>query len=96
MLESDEDGDLLVSQNDWQGGLNAMRRELQQDQLQLAEANNRAIEEMRNELNTNISNLQKQMTTMLEDLKEEVKDVKSMHSKIGLAKNVAKAVKFIK
>jgi WD40 repeat protein len=96
LLEADEDGDLLVSQYDWQGGLNAMRRELQQDQLRLTEANHRAMDELRNELSTNIAGLQKQMIIMLDDLSEEVKEMKTMHQKKSLVTDVARAVKFIK
>jgi len=73
-----------------------MRRELQQDQLRLIEANNRAMDELRNELSTNIAGLQKQMIAMLDDLSEEVKEMKTMHQKKSLATNVARAVKFIK
>lgn len=96
LLESDEDGDLMVNEGDWQGGLNALRRQLQEDQLEMNEANQRAMEQMRNELNTNISGLQKQMTSMIENLTDEIKEIKDMQSKKGLAKNVARAVKFIK
>jgi hypothetical protein len=95
LLESDEDGDLMVNQNDWQGGLNALRRELQQDQTEIIEANQRAIEQMQNELNENISALQKQMISLLEDTRDEIKEIKSMQCKKGLAKNVARAVKAI-
>lgn len=68
----------MVNQDDWQGGLNAMRRELQQDQEEMNDANHRAMEQMRNELNTNIADLQKQMTSMLEDLSDEIKELKDM------------------
>ena len=99
MLESDEDGDLLINQNDWQGGLNALRRDLQQDQALNGEAHHRALEQMRSEFNQNIVALQKQMTSMLEDLTDEVKEIKRLQSQGGLAfsgKNVAKAVKVVK
>lgn len=86
----------MVNQNDWQGGLNALRRELQQDQRAMNEENHRAMEQMRNELNANIADLQKQMTSLLEDLSQDMKEMKNVHAKTGLVKNVAKAVKFIK
>jgi len=86
----------MVNQSDWQGGLNALRRELQQDQHEMNETYHRAMEQMRNELNTNIADLQKQMTSMLEDLSDEIKEIKDIKSKPGLAQNVAKAVKFIR
>jgi hypothetical protein len=99
LLESDEDGDLLISQNDWQGGLNALRRDLQQDQEENNEANQRALEHMRSELNSSIAALQKQMTSMLEDLSDEILDMKKIQSQGGVTfngKNVAKAVKVVK
>lgn len=86
----------MVNQDDWQGGLNALRRELQQDQREMNEINQRALEQMRNELNANIAGLQKQMTTMLEALSDDVQEIKDMKSKQGIAQNVARAVKFIK
>lgn len=96
LLESDEDGDLMVSQDDWQGGLNALRRELLQDQQEMNEANQRALEQMRNEVNNNIAVLQKQMTTMLEDISDEMKEMKDIKFKQGLAKNVGRAIRMIK
>ena len=99
LLESDEDGDLLTSQNDWQGGLNALRRDLQQDQVENNEANQRALEHMRNELNSNIAALQKQMTSMLEDLKDEIQEIKKIQPQGGVTfdgRRVATAVKVVK
>jgi len=86
----------MVTQDDWQGGLKAMRRELREDQLEMNEANQKALEQMQNELNTNIAGLQKQMTSILEDISDEIKDLKAQQSKKGLAKNVARAVRLIK
>jgi peptidoglycan hydrolase CwlO-like protein len=99
LLESDDDGDLLTSQNDWQGGLNALRRDLQQDQVENNEANQRALEHMRNELNSNIAALQKQMTSMLEDLKDEIQEIKKIQPQGGVTfdgRRVATAVKVVK
>ena len=85
----------MISKDDWQGGLNALRRELQQDQTEIIEANQRSIEQMQNEVNNNILALQKQMTSMLEDVRDEIKEMKTMQAKKGLATNVVRAVKAI-
>lgn len=76
LFESDGHGDLLVKKEDWQGGLNALKREL----IEMNELNNenthQSIEQLRSELIEEIGTMLKNdVTSILNDIFVEVKDI---------------------
>ncbi len=76
LLASDGHGDLLVHKDDWQGGLNALKREL----TELTEANNemtnQTINQLREELKEEISIMMRnEVGIVLNDIFMEVKEI---------------------
>jgi len=76
LLASDGHGDLLRHRDDWQGGLNALKKDL----TEITEANNaatnRAIDQLRNELAEEFSAmLQNEVTSVLNNVFMELKEI---------------------
>ena len=99
LLEADADGDFLVNKDDWQGGLNALKRELSE----MNEANNESmrknIDALRTELTEEIGTLRNEVTSVLSEIAVEVKSMAKMQRDGGITfnnKNVANAVKVMK
>jgi WD40 repeat protein len=99
LLEADEDGDLLINKDDWEGGLNALKKDLEDLNEEANEMNRHALEELRAELNDDIGSFRREVVSMLENLSEELKQIKEVQSQGGVTfngKNVARAVKMVK
>jgi DNA repair exonuclease SbcCD ATPase subunit len=99
LLEADEDGDLLINKDDWEGGLNALKKDLEELNDETNEMNRRALEELRAEMNEDLSSFRREVVGMLENLSEEMRQIRSVQSQGGVTfngKNVAKAVKMVK
>ena len=76
LLASDGHGELLVNKDDWQGGLNALKRELIEMVEESSEATQRSIKNLRVELSDEIeSTLRNQVTSVLQDVHSEVKSL---------------------
>ena len=91
LLASDGHGDLLLSRGDWQGGLNLLKREL----TEMIEANNedtqRTIGELRSELVEEIGT----MSSVLNDIAMEVKEISHMRQNSPAPRNTSVAVRAI-
>jgi len=76
LLASDGHGDLLVHKDDWQGGLNALKRELTEMTVSNSEMTHQAINQLREELKAEISGMMRnEITTILNDIFVEVKEI---------------------
>jgi F0F1-type ATP synthase membrane subunit b/b' len=98
LLASDGHGDLLMHKDDWQGGLNALKREL----TEMADSNNqithRELTRLREELRDEVANMMKnEIGLMLNDIFMEVKEIsKSQRTgQLPTSKKVLNAVQLM-
>ncbi len=101
LLEADADGDLLIHKDDWQGGLNALRRDLEHMITTTAESNKKTLDQVKVDLADDLSSLKKQVVSMLHTISGDMKALQRMQGQDGIGftingKNVAKAVKVVK
>lgn len=99
LLEADADGDLLVSHDDWQGGLNSLRNDIDELHEFYAERTHNTIQQMKNELTLEITNIRSDTLNALSDLTKEVRQLKRIQNDGGVSfkgKKMAKAVKAVK
>ena len=99
LLEADADGDLLLMKEDWQGGLNALRRELEDRMNETSEQNQKALDQFKMEMEAEMASFRKEVVSLLEDMATDVRDIRRLQSHDGITlngKNVAKAVKAVK
>jgi flagellar basal body-associated protein FliL len=92
LLDSDGHGDLLKHRDDWQGGFNALKREL----TEITEANNvmtqRAIDQLRREMTDEISSmLQNEVTSVLNNVFIELKEIGKFRQTSMRTRKVANA-----
>lgn len=87
----------MVEDDDWQGGLNALRRDLKEEQESTAEANRKEMERLRGEINSDISAFRREIVSLLEDLSADIHEIKkSQGSGVFSGKQMKKAVKAVK
>ena len=99
LLEVDSDGALLLGNQDWQGGLNALRKDLEDLSQENRENNEKALMQIKNELYAELSSFRKETQSLLANLTAEVKELKKASSPGGIkinGKNVVNAVKAFK
>ena len=97
LLEVDADGDLLVKTSDWKGGLNALRRDIEQLSEENAVASQRSSQAIKNEIQNEIQKLRRELVLILEDVAEDVSVLKKRQSSAIISgKNVARAVKAVR
>jgi Ion transport protein len=99
LLEADDDGDLLINKDDWEGGLNALKKDLEELNEEANAMNRRALEELRAELNDDIGLFRREVVSILESLIEEVRQMKEIQSQGSVTFNgrhVARAVRMVK
>ena len=99
LLEADEDGDLLIHKDDWQGGLNALRRDLEELNTHSAELHHHAMDELKADMENNITVLRKEMVSLLQDVSRDLKEMRRVQKEGGVTfngSNVAKAVRAVK
>lgn len=97
LLEVDADGSLHVQTDDWEGGLNALRHEIKDIGDANTVATQRAINEMKAELESELSKFKKDVLSVLEDLTDDMKHLRKVQEKgIKLdGRNVVKAVQAV-
>lgn len=99
LLEADADGDLLLAKEDWQGGLNALRREMEDHINAASEQNQKSVDHFRMEMEAEMTSFRKQVVSLLEDMAGDLRDIRRQQSHDGMilnGRNVAKAVKAVK
>lgn len=99
LLEADEDGDLLINKDDWEGGLNALKKDLEELNEEANTMNHQSLEELKAKLNDDIGSFRREVVAILENLGEEIKQIREIQSQGGVTfngKHVARAVKMVK
>ena len=99
LLEVDSDGSLLLGREDWQGGLNELRKDLEELSHESREQNEKAMLQMKNELYSELASFRKETLELLENLSSEIKELKKAQSRGGITlngRNVVSAVKAVK
>jgi hypothetical protein len=96
-LEVDSDGSLHVQTADWEGGLNALRRDMQGLHESTVETTNKVINEMKTELDVELLKFKKEVVSLLEDMHDDLKFLRRAQAQgIKLdGRNVVKAVQTI-
>mmetsp|Transcript_31024 Transcript_31024/g.51658 ORF Transcript_31024/g.51658 Transcript_31024/m.51658 type:complete len:227 (-) Transcript_31024:2395-3075(-) len=98
LLQADADGDLIVEDNDWQGGLAALREHIEELNEAHEEAQQKAVETLKNDFEKELSSLRSEMVSILRDLSDDVKAMKRSQTEGGVfsGKRVAGAVRAVK
>jgi hypothetical protein len=99
LLEADEDGDLLINKDDWQGGLNALRRDLEEMNARGAELTHQAMADFKVSIDNDIAALRREIVGMLQDVSNDMKEMRRVQKEGGVTfngSNVAKAVRAVK
>jgi WD40 repeat protein len=99
LLEADEDGDLLINKEDWEGGLNALRKDLEDLNNDTNNMNRQALEELQCELTEDLNRLRLEVMCALQGIAGEVQHIKTIQSQGGVTfngRNVARAVRIVK
>ena len=99
MLEVDADGSLQLQSDNWEGGMNALRRDMQELSGENKESYERSLNHVKNDLNSDIDTFKKEVMSVLEDLMEDVKFLRKAQSESLLkfdGRNVKKAVRAVK
>jgi hypothetical protein len=98
-VEVDAEGDLLIQNSDWEGGINALRKDLEEMELRTIEAQERLMGSVKDELDLQLQTFRREVATLLEGVSDEMKKIHTLQSEGGITfsgKNVAKAVKAVK
>ena len=99
LLEADVHGDLLINKDDWQGGLNALKKDLADLQQSNFDYTLREIGSLRSEMNSDISALRHELTTTLAKISVDIKRMSKIQRDGGITisnRQVAKAVRVVK
>ena len=99
LLEADADGDLVLGREDWQGGLNSLRKEMEELITASTEQNQRALDQFKSEIDSEIACLRKDVVKILEEMAGDVRNIRRLQSHDGITlngKNVARAVNAVK
>jgi septation ring formation regulator EzrA len=99
LLEADADGDLVLDADDWHGGLNALREDLEASAKSNAEAQKEALDTLKREIEEELSSFRDTTISLLQELSEDVRKIKDNQAKnLGnmTGKKVAGAVKAVK
>jgi Polycystin cation channel len=99
LLEVGADGGLQVKIDDWEGGMNELRRDIQQLSSDNKQHHDRSMQSMKLEFELEIQSFKRELLSVLEDLTDDVKEIKKVPSK-GILKfdakqNAANAVKAV-
>jgi WD40 repeat protein len=97
LLEVDADGSLQIQKDDWEGGLNALRNDIKDMTESNRDATQKAISEMKEEFDSELSRFKKDVLSILEGMNDDVKYLRRAQAKgIKLdGRNVVKAVQVV-
>jgi hypothetical protein len=99
LLEADADGDLVTYDDDWRGGLNALRHDMEEISDQHAGAHQKALDELKMDLEKELASFKTEIITTLRSLSDDVKQIQITQSEGGVTfngKRVAGAVNAVK
>jgi hypothetical protein len=99
LLEADADGDLVVEDDDWRGGLNALRHDMEEISDHHAGAHQKAMDQLKMDLEKELASFKKEIISTLLTLSDDVKKIQRTQSEGGVTfngKRVAGAVNAVK
>lgn len=99
LLQADADGDLLVEEENWEGSLNSLKREIAEMNEENLELTQKLVGQMKKDLDEDIQNFRREVQSTLHDITVELKNLKQIHSAGSVTsneENVAKAVKVVR
>lgn len=80
LLEADEEGDLVVEDDDWHGGLNALRDDIEESNKMNTEAQAKAIEHLKTDFERDLAVFRSEILSVLADLAEDIKAMKKVQA----------------
>jgi Ion transport protein len=80
LLEVDSDGSLQVHSEDWEGGLNALRHDMEELGRLNQQSYEKAIDRLKSDLDSDQTKFKQAVVTMLEELTEDVKYLRKIQS----------------
>jgi hypothetical protein len=95
LLQSDADGDLVVEDDDWQGGLARLREGIEESNEVHAEALQKALESLKNDFERDLESLRSEIISLLGDLSDDVKYLRQADNETR-TRGVAGAVRAVK
>lgn len=94
---ADADGDLIVDDEDWQGGLAALREDIEESNESHASAQQKALDSLKTEFASDLEFMRKEMVAMLRDLSDDVKQLRNVQKEsLFTGQRAARAVKGIR
>lgn len=99
LLEASADGDLLLGNDDWEGGLIQLRREMEELIHANAERQQKAMDQLKMDIDTEISSFRREVISLLEDISDDINTIRRLQSHDGVTfngRNISKAVKAVK
>lgn len=100
LLEVDADGSLQMQSNAWEGGLNALRHDMEELSRANKDSYDKTLQHLKTDLETDLGKFKKEVVSMLGDLADDVKHLRKAQSqgllKFDAKQNVVKAVKAVK
>lgn len=100
LLEIDSDGSLRVQTDDWKGGLNALRREMEEQSTSTRQSFENSLRHIKTELDFDIAKFKKEVVSLLVDVADDVKYLRKAQFqgilKFDAKQNIAKAVRAVR
>lgn len=78
LLQADADGDLIVDDDGWEGGLKSLMDDIEKNSEKHSDAHQKAIEDLKNDFEQDMNALKNEMLSILRDLSEDVKTIKKV------------------
>lgn len=76
LLQADADGDLIVEDESWEGGLKALMGDIEESNEKHALSHQKAIENLKQEFDRELSAMRTEMLSILRDLSDDIKTIK--------------------
>ena len=93
----DEDGSLQIHTEDWEGGLNALRRDMEEMSLMNKQNYEKTIARLKTDLDSDITTLKEEVLSLLGSISEDVKSLRAAQTQKLLPfdahHNIAKVVR---
>lgn len=99
LLEVDADGSLQVHSDDWEGGLNALRHDMEEMGRSQQQSYERAVDRLKTDIDADLTKFKKEVVTLLQDLTDDVKYLRKAQSQGILnfdGHHIKKAVRAVK
>jgi hypothetical protein len=85
LLEVDADGDLLVNKDNWEGGLNALRRNIRDISQHDREIHHKHLQEVKADLDSKLAVFKNKVISLLEELSSDIKQLQTTQSTGGMS-----------